>query len=302
MLTVNHQLKSEMKAQDQIISKSLKSTAERCRKYREKKKMEKKLPLTSTERSIKFRSMDENRKKQNEGNKERKRRNQQDSTVDFPLETDEFYKPGITKRALELARTREKTKYLQPGPVIEESFEAECRRGFKEHILFELRYTRFENKAIKCCSWMMSEINVGKVKMKSMLDDLLQRRVHAIKKKESFIWSALDERIKEEGIFLYTNLYAKFGLCYSLVRALKRWGIRSLPVSKLVLDLLAYMYANTIKVDVISHLLNAGCLETFQSVRKFWTTSMTEKNKTDVLHILKVSEHLHRRVIFHRDQ
>ena len=104
-------------------------------------------------------------------------------------------------------------------------FSTECRRGFKDNIMIELQYTRFENKAIQCCNWMMTELKNGETRMKTLLDDLFNRRIVAMKAREPFILSALDERIKQEGTYLYSNLYASYGLCLGLVGALEKWGM-----------------------------------------------------------------------------
>jgi len=273
------------------------------RKYYEKRKEKLNQPMTSTEYSAISRSVDENRKKHNLSEKERNREKRQDSKRNFPIETDEFYKPDKTKKATWMARYRDKKKYLErPNKNWDDNdiFDVECRPGFDEKILIELASTRFENKAIQCCNWMTAELNRGEIKMKSLVSELVKREIVAKRARKPFIPNELEERILEEGTYLYSNLYGSYGLCLCLLDALEKWGMRSSSVCKLVLELLLYMYKAKMKIDIVSELLHSDCLKILDNIIKFWSFSKIDPSNSNVEYILRVSEVLRNRVLIHK--
>ena len=202
-----------------------------------------------------------------------------------------------------MARYRDKKKYLErPNKNWDDNdiFDVECRPGFDEKILIELASTRFENKAIQCCNWMTAELNRGEIKMESLVSELVKREIVAKRARKPFIPNELEERILEEGTFLYSNLYGSYGLCVCLLDALERWGMRSLSVCKLALELLLYMYKTKMKFDIVSDFLDADCLKIFDDTIKFWNSSINEQNKSDVEYILEVSESLRKAVVIYK--
>ena len=176
-------------------------------------------------------------------NKENDRRKiaRRESSLNFPREAELQHGDRKKIHAANVARYRLKRKCCTGGRYsVESPFENECQRLFRQHLLFDLKFTRYENKAYSCLKWMMDELISKEKKVLTMTEDLLERELDAIRKRGRLKKTDSDERLCEEGASLFTDIYAKISAVGCVINAVRERGRKSFRILKLGTEIIDF--------------------------------------------------------------
>jgi len=128
---------------------------------------------------------------------------------------------------------------------------------------------------------MLGELVQGEIKAEAMGDELLERILHATRNRVEYVQTDIDNKI-DEGSYLYTDIYAKFGTVVYVVSALKKWGRRSFRILKLGTEIINFIFDNS-SVDVRSHFIKLGGVLLYKELVESYLLTLSKTIDVEVV-------------------
>ena len=153
---------------------------------------------------------------------------------------------------------------------------------------FHVQFTRYETKVAFCFQWMLGELHRREKKVDAMVEDLGDRIINGIRNRVEYQFTESDKRIDKEKFSLYTDIYAKFGIVFGVLNALKKWGRRSFRILELGTEIIEYVFDNA-TIDVRFHFIKSGGVLFYEQLQGYL---MALSKSRDVERLMKMSEEI----------